>query len=364
MKTRIVLFLSLIFIMANSFAQNSVYKNIVVEIPKKPNYIKDEFYLMRQAIASYNSGAYGEALKRTEFAREYRRSRVTWELYTLRNSLRPAEVQRVGDSMSEILDVLKKREDRDAIEIIARYQKNPRSQNATLYASRLLAYIETFTEFPEADQMFGNIYYIEGDYDLAKRYYNSAWNNRNLLDVPEEQFHILYQLAELSYLERDEIAYEEYLTAIVRDDAYFNNPNLQDSMLHIISLKRKGSADNLFNLFRTDHYMMMDAYVKLAEIYEKNERIKDALYMRSLAAITGFTRMYTIVARRAPDYYYRGLEGFFERAANYSDVISWAAEKGVWQNFNSLSFLAEKNGYTVFAEELSQIINNIQIAKN
>lgn len=364
MKTRIVFFLSLFLIVANSYAQNSVYRNIVIEIPKKPNYIKNEFYLMRQAIASYNNGAYGEALKQTEYAREYRRSRVSWELYTLRNSLRPAEVQRVGDSMSEIIDVLKRREDRDAIEIITRYQKNPRSQNATLYASRLLAYIETFTEFPEADQMFGNIYYIEGDYELAKRYYNSAWTNRNLLDVPEEQFNILYQLADLSYLEGNEIAYEEYLTAIVRDDNYFNNPNLQDSMLHIISLKRKGSADNLFNLFRTDNYMMMDAYIKLAEIYEKNEKLKDALYMRALAALTGFTRMYAIVSHRAPDYYYTSLDGFFDRASNYSDVITWATEKGVWQNLNALSFLAEKNGYTVFAGELLQVINNIHVAKN
>lgn len=341
----------------------AVQRTVLTHIPKKPDYIQDEFYLMRQAQAAYNIGDYGMALKRVQFAREFRKARVEWELYTLQNSFRPAEVRRVGESMSEIMPVLETREDYDAIEIITRYQKNPRSVNATRNSTRLIEYIGSYTEFPEADFLIGNIYYIEGDYILAEKYFQNAWKNRTLLDVPDQQYDILYKLANLSDMQGDEIAYEEFLTAVVRDDQYFKNSNMQNAMLRIIKLGRAGCVDNLFNLFRPDNYLMLDAYINLSRLYEKNGDSREALYLSALASLTCFTRMYAIVAKRAPDYSYQGVSNFFERAFTYSDVTRWAYENDVWQSLENLAELADKNGCQAFARELTDIMQNFQIAK-
>lgn len=360
MKTKFIFFV-ICFFLFFVFSESLVAQNriAVTQIPKMPDSLQDEFYMMRKARASYNSGDYGDALKMTEFARETRKTRIEWELYTLQNSFRPAEVRRVGNAMSEILPVLETREDYDAIEIIVNYQKNPRSTQAALYADRLISYISTYTNFPEADLMLGNIYYIEGDFSLAETYYQSAWKNRNLLDTHDEQYEILYKLADLSAMQGNYTTYEEYLTAVVRNDEYFRNSNMQDSLIRIIRLGRKGCVDSLFNLFRPDNYLMMKAYMGLSDLYAQDvDKKRDALYMSALAALTGFTRMYSIVAQRAPDYSYNGLSHFLERAQSYYDVSRWAYENDVWSSFQTLASLAEENGYDVFASELNQAIEN------
>lgn len=354
----VVCFLSVCFV--ETLAAQSM---TLTHIPKKPDDSQNEFYLMRKARSSYNSGEYGDALKHTEYAREYRKARIEWELYTLQNSLRPAEVRRVGNAMSEIMPVLETREDYDAIEIIVNYQKNPRSTQAALYADRLISYIGTYTEYPEADFMLGNIYYIEGDYDLAERYFQNSWKNRNLLDTPDEQYDILYRLADLSAMRGDYIAYEEYLTAVVRDDDYFKNTNMQDSLLRIIKSGRKGCVDNLFNLFRPKNYLMMRAYMRLSEMYAQDaDKQRDALYMSALASLTGFTRMYSIITQRSAGYIYSGLADFLNIAESHHDISRWAYENDIWQSFRNLSVLARENGCEVFAQELTQVVEDFRIA--
>lgn len=353
---KILVFVVCLFVTGNIFAQ-------ITEIPKKPDYINDEFFYLRQAEHAYSMGEYGQAMKLCDTAREYRRAKIRWESYTLENSFRPREVSRVGDVMADIMPVLIRRDDADAIEIITRYAKRPSTVSYTTRASTLVAYIKSLTELPEADFMLGDVYYIEGEYSIAEDYYNKSWINRTLLDIPDQQFDILYRLADLSEMRGDEKTYEEYLTAVVRDDSFFKNENMQSALMRIIRMGRSGCVDNLFNLFRPDHYMMMRAYMNLSDLYNENGETDTALYMCALANLTAFTRMYSVVAQRSPDYVYTGFGNFIERASNYADVMKWAAENHVWQSLDNLVMLTRAKGYDSFADELSTVLSGMSVAR-
>lgn len=324
---------------------------------QKPDPIKDEWYVLRQAEAAYNSGSYGSAVLYADLAREYRQNRVAWEVQTLKNSFRPAEVRQAGDDIADVIPVLRRREDYDALEIVERYRRNPRTASEALFTEQLVAYVQRITAFPEADFLLGNVYLIEGEYERAEQYYQAAWTARALLDVPDAQYTILYRLADLSHMKNDATAYEEYLTAIVRDDDFFKDPSLKRSVLRIMQNRRGGAVDTLFNVFRPEHFLLLRAYRELSDVYAAAGDTDRALYLCTLAALTGFTRMYAIVVQRMPEYTYDGLAAFLERAGEYADIVQWADDNGMRHVFGRLVLLTRASaGYETFSAELQTIL--------
>ena len=180
-----------------------VYSFVFANNLQKPDYIFDDKRILEEAVEAFDNLEYGVALKYALEAKEARKNKVSWEIYTLENSLKPAEVKYAGDGISTIITVLKDREDYDAIEIFNRYYKIKGSDFFENSAKKLLAYIKTQKEFPEADYLIGNIYKLEGEYDFAKKYYSAALKTSDVLDIPSEKYNILYSLAELSLLEKN-----------------------------------------------------------------------------------------------------------------------------------------------------------------
>jgi hypothetical protein len=324
--------------------------------PKKPDYVKDGAYIMREAQTAYDSGDFSNALKDANMAKEYRKKKTEWEVFTLQNSFKPSEVKKAGDEISSILPLLEKRQDYEALDIIYRYQKNKHAAGFCTSAQKLIAYIESNKVYPEADYMIGTVYCIEGEYALAEHYLNDAWINRAVLDIPDTQYDILYSLAELSRIQSNDEKYEEYLTAVVRNDDCFKNQTLKDAVIYTIKNGKTGCADNLFRLFRITDYKSIKAYFELSKIYEKNNAEDQALYTCIICVLTDFTRMYNIIEERSPDFEYTGLESVIESTENYPDIQEWGKQNNVWETFNMLAELTQKSGYTAFSGELYRIL--------
>ena len=100
-----------------------IYSFVFANNLQKPDYIFDDKRILEEAIEAFDNLEYGDALKYALKAKESRKNKILWEIYTLENSLKPAEVKYVGDDISTIITVLKDREDFDAIEIFNRYHK-------------------------------------------------------------------------------------------------------------------------------------------------------------------------------------------------------------------------------------------------
>ena len=83
--------------------------------PKKPRDLESDIKLLRSSRVEFDNGKYGEALRLANEAKIARRELVAWEADTLAYALKPREVQkevqRANGVLSDVLAVLKKRED-------------------------------------------------------------------------------------------------------------------------------------------------------------------------------------------------------------------------------------------------------------
>ena len=97
MKNRIfVLFALILCISSDIFAKNL----------QKPDYIIGDKRILEDAKDAYDNLDYSNALNLALKSKESRKDKVDWEIMTLENSFKPAEVKYVGDELSAIIPVL------------------------------------------------------------------------------------------------------------------------------------------------------------------------------------------------------------------------------------------------------------------
>lgn len=325
------------------------------ERPKKPQYLNSDIRLLRSAREEFRSGSYGKALKFAGEAEIERKNQVAWEIYTLQNSFKSSEVKKAADVLSAVIPVLEKRQEYDSLEIIHWYERKLSLSYFNDSASALIEYIRKRSAYPEADWIIGNVYKMEGDYDLAEEYLLSAWHNAQFLDVSDEQYDILYSLADTAYLKNDMESYEADLLLILSDDRYFRNVNLDDAMMLTIRNSRPGAMERFFEYFRSDDYRSIPAYFKLADFYDTTDKDK-ALKASALGVLTGFTKMYTAVKDRDPEFEYTGLASLFEEISSYTDILDWSGENQIWDGFIVFAKKTAGDGDAGFSKDLYRVL--------
>ncbi|HAH61674.1 MAG TPA: hypothetical protein DCL73_06210, partial [Treponema sp.] len=78
-----------------------------------------------------------------------------------------------------------------------------------------------------------------------------------------------------------------------------------------------------------DDYRSISAYFKLADFYAADNKDK-ALKASALGVLTGFTKMYTAVKQRDPEFEYTGVSSLFEEVSRYTGILDWAGENKIW----------------------------------
>lgn len=329
---------------------------IFSETIAKPDYIIDDKRIFLDAQIAFDRQDYGLALKLVERAKAARKQKVKWEVYTLENSLKPAEVKRAGDFIPDILPVLSERQDYDALEIFSRYEKLYTMDFFENSAKKLIAFIKNRTEFPEADYLSGCVYQLEGEYSVAEQLFLKAFEFSSILDVPDEKYDILYSLADISFTKKNFEKYEEYLVLIISQDKAFKNNRLIDAMKSTIRSVKSDCMEKFFLMYRTENFRLLNAYFLLSEYYqEKNEKDR-ALTTAALGALTGFSKVYDVVSKRNPEFEYAGLSSLFIEACKYTDIVEWGIKNNVWKGFNDFAENTFKNECPVFAVKLYTIL--------
>ena len=312
--------------------------------------------LFMKAQIAFDAQDYGQALKLVDLARKSRKDKIAWELTTLKNSFKPAGVKHAGDSLAAIKTVLKDKQDYDAIAIINAYERFYGTEKFEDSAKKLLGFIETLSPYPEADFMAGHIYRLEGEYDFACRFYTQAYKERAVLDVPDEKYDILYALAETSLTKQDYEQYEKYLLMVIGLGTDYKNETLLSAMIATIKGAKSDCLDKFFTLYRGGNYRLLKAYYELADFYKRAGAKDKTLRTAALCSLTGFSRIYSIVQKRNPEFVFTGLSSLLTEASVYSDIVAWGAENNVWKGFNFLADVCAENGNAVFANQLYSVL--------
>lgn len=313
--------------------------------------------LYNEALTYFEKAEYGRALKPCEDAIRVHKENIQKQEEMIKTAIKPRQVNKAGDLITEIVKVLEKREEKDYVELINYYLRKKGLEFFDNSITNLQSYLSKIEVYPEAYKLIGDIYKFEGEYDFAEQYYKVALDNSEVLDVPDEKYEILYLLADISKLKNDDDEYEKRLLLILNEDPFFTYKNLSSSMVTYIRRNKSDSMEKFFQLYRAENFYMMNAYVNLAEYYVQKGEMDRALTFASLSVITGITKVINIATKRNVSFEYTNLQDLLQEVSFYDDVIEWGITNNFWKSLNQLADYTKRDGDGVFALSLLEVLS-------
>ena len=143
--------------------------------------------IFQEAQFAFDRNRYSEAMNLTNQAKANRVAESDYEVYILNVALSPLAVRRSGDSFDAVLEVLKERDQTEAINIIQKYLDLYGESSFNYSVAKMQAWVKEKRVYPEADFLIGKIYRIEGEYKTALDFYEKARLESKFLDIPEQE---------------------------------------------------------------------------------------------------------------------------------------------------------------------------------
>lgn len=294
------------------------------------------------------------ALRYAEIAKELRTKEYQEKINILESAIIPLPVQQAGDVISDVLYVLETRNSYDAIDLINELLEKKGADFFDNSITNMQNYLQMYLEYPEADYLIGQVYLYEGEYQIAKEYYIKALEKSDILDVPDIQFDIRYDLADLAEIILDDVFFEESLLSILEQSTYYSSEseNYSYSKAAVKAACDSKLADKYFLLYRVNSTIYIPAYLRVAEFYKERDYDERSFYAVTLGVLSSFTRINDILSLRNYDYSYQNLDEFFKLAITYSDITDWMLENNIWNGFLLFADYINENGNSLLSEEI------------
>lgn len=319
--------------------------------------VNQDFYwkILENASLSFDKGNYGDCLKYAISAKELRRQESEWSVSVLEKALKPIAVQKIGDNLSVLLETFVERQNQDAILVVQKMLELHSVEYFNNSMENLINHLKKMENYPEAEYLIGQVYVIEGEYNLALDYYKSAWANSDIFDIPDVKYDILYSMADLSRLSNNLDDYEKALLAIIADDTMFNDGTGNSN--YIIAAKKAvltGSmnCDKFFMLYRSQSYKFMKAYFLLSQLYFEIGNQEKSMDVGILGALASLTRMHEVIKSRDSEYEYDTIENLFIEVSHYTDIVDWSNKNEVWEGLYYFTSVSSNLGAKVFSQSL------------
>ncbi len=321
--------------------------------------------MLQKAQTAFDQRDIGLALKYADTAKINRKKELTWSITTLEQAMKPVAVQKVGDNIDNVVSILKERDANDALAIIENILANFSKEYFDFSIQNLKNHIKKYSEYPEADFLIGKIYKLEGEYELSHTFLLQAWQNAHLLNIPDEKYDILYELASLAEIRGNRETYEKALLLIIAEDENYIQNSIETSVSRSIvkALKTGTDLNKFFLLYRNSSYFSMKAFFALADLYNKeqqsveNNDLNDkVLTMSSMGVVTAVSRIEDVLKTRKLEYTYTTFETLLKDIASYEDIVTWGIKYDVWKGFYIFALSVFKSGQSNFAQELLSVL--------
>ena len=125
--------------------------------------------------------------------------------------------------------------------------------------------LEDYPENPESEMWLGLIFDKENEYELSLKHLELALEHKTQLVILEDQFTILYKMAEIYFKQGNFSSYTENLNRVIKysGEAISNN-NLKKVMLNVL---QKRGYDKFIELYRPMSKISLKAYGYLGKYY-------------------------------------------------------------------------------------------------
>lgn len=312
------------------------------------------WHLMEMAKIAIEKKEFGDAIVYVERAVEVHTNKYRTAYEYLKNSLKPYQVRRVGDDIDEVYKVLKERDNNDACKIMDEvFLLHPRV-TFDFSMQRFMDYLRERIAFPEADYITGRIYSIQGEYKQAMAYYEKAYKNVKLLEIPDERFSIIYSIADTAGMLGRHDMQEKYLLLVLTEDPTFGSTVLESNKLKAMvnTVIKEKTTDKFFRLYRVDKEIALKAYRDLSHIYLEAGNTKRSLTTSALAANIAVTVLSGMLEKADFSYTYSDFKDVLARTGKNATIKQWAEEKKLWDVFINFADSLEAGGYSVQAIDM------------
>ena len=172
----------------SAFLLLSFFSLFAQVVPKKPVSSEYSWRILQDAQFAFDKGEFSRAMNLANKAKANRVAESDYEVYILDVALSPLAVRKAGEDFDAVLEVLKERDQNEAISIINRYLELYGEKFFQYSVHKMENWVEEKRVYPEADFLIGKIYRLEGEYKTAIDFYEKARLERAFLDIPDKVY--------------------------------------------------------------------------------------------------------------------------------------------------------------------------------
>lgn len=173
---------------------------------------------------------------------------------------------------------------------------------------------------PESEMWLGLIFDKENEYELAIKHLELALQHKKQLVIMEDQYRILYKLADIYLKVGDTSSYVDNLDNVIEfSNERIQNNSLKKAMLNV--LKERG-YDKFIELYRPEKRISLKAYATLGKYYFEKENWEVALEYLMQATGSIISSSIEEIKRLNPDYIFLIDESTDKSFENVLDLVN------------------------------------------
>ena len=283
----------------------------------------------------FRTGAYGEALRYFEDARESRKTYYAKMERDLITVLSLHTVRRLRDDLG-LLEKYIEREFRvDAADALKElYYRVPKgSLNNSSNAA--LAQLSRLKNYPEAEFWLGEVYRMEGEFGISLSQYQKAYEQRALLENPEFDREILYRIAGLRQVRREYTEMSKVLEDILKKDTLWSRESFNRSNM-LRSLETNG-VNRFLVLFRHNEPYVEKAHRTMGFYYYNSGRHERSVENLLFAFLIQNSVVIDALLHSRYNYTFASLSDLMNDIARRRDLLAYLEEI---EYFKTMYFLA------------------------
>ena len=336
-----------------TFASFAIFSQVV---PKKPESSEFSWRILQDAQFAYDKGDFAKAMNLANKAKANRVAESEYEVYILDTALSPLAVRRAGEDFDAVLEVLKERDQSEAISIIKRYLELYGPKTFQYSVHKMEDWVKAKRVYPEADFLIGKIYRLEGEYKTAIDFYEKARLESDFLDIPEQLFDILYEMADLMKHQGESEKYKQSLLLILDNDPNYKDTVLRKAMLKIIDANKAGNVDRFFDLFRVSSPKTLNALYNISVIFEEENEAENSLFASALGTVESFSHILASISGRDANYEFSTLALFLKKIGEYEDICQWCDQNHFWDNLIAFCKKVSARGDIIYANAMLDVL--------
>jgi tetratricopeptide (TPR) repeat protein len=283
----------------------------------------------------FRNGAYGDALRFFEQAREDRKNYFAKMERDLITVLSIREVRRFDDDLGLLETYIERNFRTDAANALKElYYRIPKESFDNSSAAALTE-LGRLKSYPEAEYWIGEVYRVEGELAIALGQYQKAYNERALLENPGFETEILYKIADLRQLRREHTEMLKTLEDILKADTLWSRESFTRANM-VRSLENNG-INRFLLLFRHNSPAMEKAHRTMGFYYYSNNRHDRAAEHLLFAFLIQNSVIIDALLQSQYDYSFSTLPALFADIARRRDLLAYMDQT---EYFKTLYFLA------------------------